>query len=169
MQSNQPTIGSQETNFDAFELTPFQSKHASREAGGPCNLTIVKTPKNGKRISISEEVLERIGANETVQLASYRDGIAIGRELPEVDSSPYVLKKSGKKGVVYCGPLVEELTVLFGLDFRGGRTSNSFEEVDYKDKGGLTIAFVPLRHLSSYAEVDSEQLEHHDSDMVEDE
>lgn len=154
MQNNQPSFDSQETGLDEFELTPFQSKHTSRKAGGPCNLTIVKTLKNGKRITISEEVLERIGATETVQLASYHGGIAIGRELPGVGSSPYALKKSGKKGVVYCGPLVEELTELFGLDFSGGRTSISFHEVEYLTKDGLPMAFVPLRQAGQEPEVE---------------
>lgn len=160
MENNQFNLKQQELNFDEFELTPFQSKHTSRESGGLCNLTIVNTQKNGKRIAFSGAMLEKIGVTENVRLAFYHNGIAVARDFPGVSALPYLLKKSGKKGVIYNSGLVEELTELFGLDFNG-KSSISFEEVRYQSKGDLTIAFVPLRQSSpTGGEIGSEQSEH---------
>lgn len=164
MQENQPIGNWKETDLDEFELTPFQSKHTSRDATGPCSVSIVNTQKNGKRITISEEVLNRIDGTETVSLASYREGIAIGQVLPGVSVPPFILRRSGKKGVVYCGGLVDELTELFQLDF-SGRTTISFEEVKYQEKDGIVVAFVPLRQFSSTeGRTELEPSEHYEPD-----
>ncbi|MGZ0051473.1 hypothetical protein [Brevibacillus gelatini] len=92
--NQQPAVG--QVEFSTLNFRAPKSKPSPKAAGGPCKLTIVNTVKNGKRLMISDEVLEAVGANTEVQIAINDEGIAIGNGLPD-DITAFTLRKSSKK------------------------------------------------------------------------
>lgn len=158
-ESNPQTATGQEMDYNTLNFRAPKSKPLTKATGIPCKLTIVNTVKNGKRLTIADDVLEAVGATAEVQIAINDEGIAIGNGLPG-DITAFALRKSGKKGVIYSTELVEELTDLFDLDF-SDRSSISFPEVSYLNISDQLAAFIVLKqqeHLNSF-ETEPENLD----------
>lgn len=85
-------------------------------------LSIINSPKNGKRMELKNVFLENIG---------YKEGDAIQFEYDDVEgyldigvfpifgkeNSGFTLTKSGTKSLLYSAGLVMEMTRIFGLDY----------------------------------------------------
>ncbi|THF72483.1 hypothetical protein [Cohnella fermenti] len=143
------------TKFSVQNLIPIQTKYESRDAAEPSTLTIVNTSKNGKRVVLSEELLETIGSPEKIQISLIENGIAICEQFSKAGTF-YRLRPTGKKRCVYSAALVDLLTDDLQLDFNG-RTSLSFREVEYiSEDVELPIAFVPITIGDNSASPDDE-------------
>lgn len=95
-----------------------------RSDAGVC--TVVNSKKNGKRVTFSKDVMERLGNPESIELSFTEDGVAIAEKIPENGVS-FGIRKSGHKGVIYSAGLVEEITEVFNLNFED-RVSITFTE-----------------------------------------
>lgn len=118
------------------EFSPVETSSSSRSDG--CTISIVNTSENGKRIKLSKMFMKILGAPETLQFKVSNDGtrIVMAEKIPGVKGH-YKVSKSN----VYCGPLVDELTKQFNLDF-SNRTSISFPEDQILDlTSGKAIIF----------------------------
>ncbi|MEK3719247.1 hypothetical protein [Paenibacillus sp. FSL H8-0034] len=124
-------------------LKAVGSKHQSKGTGGESVFSVINTPGNGKRTTISPNLISKIGSPAKVQVSVNDKGIAISSKLPDNDSS-FTLRKTSSKAVIYSKELVDELTALFDLDF-SGRSSISFYDVTYLTLDDAEVAFVPLR------------------------
>jgi hypothetical protein len=134
----------EEPCYGKQNFRPVQSKqHGTRASIEPCVITVVNTKSNGKRITLSGDLIEKIGYSTAIQIAVNDEGIAIGGELPDNDTY-FTLRKIGRKGVVYSTELVDEITELFELDFTE-RSSISFYDVTYLCMEDTEVAFVPLK------------------------
>lgn len=135
-------------------LVELQSRQVSRSQGGASLLSIVRTLANGNRVTMAPQIIVRTNANDSVQIAAYGEGIVVGPVLPGNHPS-FTLRISGKKYIVYCRSLVDELAQMFELDF-AGRTAVSFYDVSYWEEGEHTVAYVPLRKTEQIIEEPAE-------------
>lgn len=95
-------------------------------------------------MTISKSLAKKLALTDTLSvLPMSEDGVVLfAKELPFAATS--TVKLSGKeKKIVYSAPLVQMLTAEFGLDF-SDRTSMSFNEVDFDDLNGITVAAVRI-------------------------
>jgi hypothetical protein len=130
-----------ELEFDVSQLTPSACSLKERAAGKAGVMSIVHS-KNGMRVALSKELMQRLGHPKSVQIG-YLDGqIAISSHLGDAFTS-YPLCQSSTKGIIYRGELVKEMTDRFQLDFRE-RTSITFTDASYKKKGNSVIALIKV-------------------------
>lgn len=99
-------------------------------AGGAGVMSIVNSPKNGRRFLISKDVYIEMGKPSSVNIAFTNDSIVIGTKIP-VNRGSYPVGKLGNKAVIYATPLIKEATELFNIDFSDGRVCRTFYDVDY--------------------------------------
>jgi hypothetical protein len=98
----------------------------AKSANGVC--TVVNSEKNGKRVTLSKEIMELLNNPVSIEIGFTEDGIAVAKKLPE-NGVEFSLRKNGNKGVIYSSQLVEEITELFDLDFQD-RVSITFTEAE---------------------------------------
>ncbi|MTV49617.1 hypothetical protein GJ688_11575 [Heliobacillus mobilis] len=106
-------------------------------------LSVINTKKNGKRITLSSELMARLNDPETVQFAFREDQIAIAEKLPNNETS-FGLKRCGSRSIVYAAKLVEEVTQRFQIDFCE-RTTYTFQDVIFTEFDGYPVAVVSVR------------------------
>lgn len=122
--------------------THSQAKDTTRSISKAGALSIVNA-KTGSRLVFSNKLIERIGNPERVQI-SYNENdktIIVGQALGNKEN--YVLKISGKKSIIYCKALVEEITEALELDFNN-RTSLTFDTVEYLENDEGQIAIIEI-------------------------
>lgn len=129
---------------DLSDFSPSQSVSCSRRIGEAGVLTIVKSRRNGKRVVISDTVLQRLKDPEKVQISLKDTCIAIGEKLPGCINS-YAIRKSGNKGMLYSGALVQEIANKFRLDF-SSRTSITFGTVKFVKSNNYIVALIEVTH-----------------------
>ena len=129
-------------DFNIDEIVPVKTKVVNRMVGEPGVITLINSKKNGKRISFAGAVMDKLGNPDKLQIVFWQKGIVVGVGLPKADQF-FPVKKSGNKGIVYSGGLVQEITSQFNLDF-SERVSITFPKVAYKDMDGHPLAFFKL-------------------------
>lgn len=124
------------------DYRPSVSRQSSRTTSKKGAVTVVSTKGNGKRVAIDQEVINKIGSPERVQIALNDVAIAIGERVTP-DDNYFNLRKAVNKAVIYSSQLVAELTEAFELDFTK-TTSISFQDVSYQKVGSRDIAIVKM-------------------------
>lgn len=130
----------EETGLSDFY--PSSSNGASHRTTGAGVMSIIKSKKNGNRITLAREVNEEIGGPESVQVSFTPHEIAIAEELPNNDNY-FTIKKQNSKGVIYSASLVKEISERFGLDF-SDKVSITFHKVRYVQSGQKTVAIITV-------------------------
>ena len=97
------------------------------------SLTIINSAKNGKRLIISEDVVETLELKETVKIGFIGKQLLLGTTLPG-EKNEYELKRQGKKAIVYSAELISLITEHQGINF-ADRVSHTWyhpilEEID---------------------------------------
>ncbi|MCM3625509.1 hypothetical protein M4D70_25360 [Brevibacillus borstelensis] len=131
----------EETGLSDF--SPSSSNGASPRTSGAGVASVIKTPKNGNRMTKSKELMEKLGFPERVQISFTDREIAIAEELPNNDNY-FTVKKQKSKGVIYSASLVKEITERFGLDF-SDKVSITFHKVRYVQSGQKTVAIITVQ------------------------
>lgn len=124
--------------------TPSKSKSNSKVIGEAGVLSIVSA-ETGTRLAFSSDVLEKLG-NLTELQVSYDEEkkiIIVGEHLLD-NENIYPIRKSGKKGIIYSKPLVDEITEVMKLDF-SDRTSITFQEAEYLKDEYYSIAIIKVK------------------------
>lgn len=129
-------------DFDLSELSQFTTKVVSRAIGAPGVMTIINSNKNGKRITFANDVIEKLGSFNQMQIAFSKQGLVIGEKIPSTEQY-FPIKKSGAKWIIYSAGLVTEISDKFNLDF-SGRVSITFQKVSYKTIQGIKVAIISL-------------------------
>ncbi|MFL0167932.1 hypothetical protein [Candidatus Clostridium helianthi] len=130
-------------DFDLSELSQFTTRVVSRAIGDPGIMTIINSKKNGKRITFANDVIEKLGDFNQLQIAFSKQGIVIGENIPNVGQH-FPLKKSGAKWIIYSAGLVTEISEKFGLDF-SERVSITFQKVEYKQIQESKLAIISIQ------------------------
>jgi len=121
---------------DSKKVVPFElamsrgSTRASKQKGV---FSIVNALKRGKRISISNEVHDMIGAPASIQVAFRGNSLILSKQLSpnKKESGYFLLKPQGKSQMCYCTELVREISKRYSLDF-SDRVSITFYDVEYE-------------------------------------
>lgn len=142
-ENEQIELSQDEQGVDLSEFTPSVCEQLGRAFGEAGVLSIVNSKKNGKRVSLSRELMEQLANTETVQIGFTDQLIAISEYLGDQYTS-YMLRKSGSKSIIYSSELVKQITEKYHLNFTN-RTSFTFTEASYKSQGDKKIAFVNIR------------------------
>lgn len=132
----------EEVTFDPADLVAAVSKVVNRipDAGV---MSVINSVKNGKRVSISREIMNKIGQLDSVQMGFMKNGIVIGQYLSDTNTS-YQLRTQGAKKLIYSKGLVEQITDYFGIDF-SNRTSITFHEATYQKLDGNIVAVIGVK------------------------
>lgn len=132
----------EEVTFDPADLVAAVSNVVNRipEAGV---MSVINSVKNGKRVSISREIMNKIGQLDSVQMGFMKNGIVIGQYLSDTNTS-YQLRTKGAKKLIYSKGLVEQITEYFSLDF-SNRTSITFHEATYQKLDGNIVAVINVK------------------------
>lgn len=130
----------EEAEFAISDLIPSVSTVVTRIAD-PGILSVINS-KNGKRVSFSSEIYERLKQPTTLQVAYLESQMVIGQHLGDEHPS-YYLKKQGAKRVIYNKELVDQITKYCSLDFTN-RTSITFPSATYQKMNGNIVAVIGM-------------------------
>jgi hypothetical protein len=133
----------EEEEVDLSSFCPSSSSGTNARTGEAGALSIVNSEKNGKRITLSREVTEKLNDPETVQFSFSERQILIAEELPN-HNNRFTVKKHGARGVIYSSSLVQEITERFKLDF-SNRVSITLHEVKYAKSNGKRVAIITVK------------------------
>ena len=126
-------------DLDSFK--PSESKtinKCSAEAGA---MSVINS-KTGKRIIVSNEIMEKLNKPERVVMSFSEDKIAIGEQLP--NNYNYInIKVLKSKGVIYSAGIVKEITDIYKLDF-SNKTSITFFHVEYVKYEDNVVAIITV-------------------------
>ena len=134
-----------DTPAKTFDPSSFVSSSSHGKAGrtGEAGVfSIVKSNKNGNRITMSPKCWGKLNKAKQLQFAFNDNQIAIAEELPDNEHYFHV-RTYGAKGVIYSKDLVEEITELFALDF-SDKVSITLYEVEYVKNGDHTVAIITV-------------------------
>jgi len=129
--------------FDFNILRPAESKCSSRKSSKAGVISIINSENNGKRISLSKELMQRLNCPKTVQFSFFDDGIAIAEDLPDNEFS-FTIKEWKEKYLIYSTQLVNEITEAFDLNFNG-ITSQTFHKVQYSTFEETPVALISIK------------------------
>ena len=134
-------------NLNNLKLKAAQTtlKAPVTTGSGAYSVGIVNSRNNGKRVSLSKALCEKLGLTEKAAFMPIADEkvLLIGKTLSFC--TPLVGKLSGEgKKLCYNSGIVASLTAEFGLDF-SSCTSMSFSKVEFEtDENGEIIAVVTI-------------------------
>lgn len=100
------------------KYTPSKAIQKTKKTNGETGfLTVVNSRRNGKRIEIRKEIVEKLGILDEVAVAYNDESAIIFVPTTEEKVKTFMVKQSGGKSIVYSTQLVEEITKFFELDF----------------------------------------------------
>ena len=138
-----------------FDIQELLQEAAATEIPKICNggtrrysFNIINSDTNGKRLSLSKMLIERLGLEDEFQLLPIpSSGVAlIGKHLPSSQASTVRLSNR-ERGTCYSANLVKILTQLFSLDF-SAHVSRTFTDITFDEIEGVPVAIITLAKVS---------------------
>lgn len=128
-------------SIDLDSFKPSESKSIKKGIAEAGVMSIINS-KTGKRIIVSNEIMEKLNKPERIVMSFSEDKIAIGEQLPNNDN--YInIKVLKSKGVIYSAGIVKEITDLYKLDF-SNKTSITFFDVEYVKYEDNVVAIITV-------------------------
>ena len=128
-------------SIDLDSFKPSESKSINKGIAEAGVMSIINS-KTGKRIIVSNEIMEKLNKPERIVMSFSGDKIAIGEQLPNNDN--YInIKVLKSKGVIYSAGIVKEITDLYKLDF-SNKTSITFLDVEYVKYEDNVVAIITV-------------------------
>ena len=128
-------------SIDLDSFKPSESKSIKKGIAEAGVMSIINS-KTGKRIIVSNEIMEKLNKPERVVMSFSEDKIAIGEQLP--NNYNYInIKVLKSKGVIYSAGIVMEITDLYKLDF-SNKTSITFLDVEYVKYEENVVAIITV-------------------------
>jgi hypothetical protein len=129
----------EKNGVDISQMRESKAVHTRRASSVSGPMSLINSANSGKRASIQDTVIEKIGDPERVKVILLPKLLILTEALG--DEEGFVLKKSGRKRVIYSTSLVLELTEAFELDY-SNRVSITFTKVEYSDYEGRPVAVI---------------------------
>lgn len=139
-----------EITFDISSFLDVESECRSRKNSESGVISIVNTPDNGKRISLSKELMNKLEISNSAQIRMSDDCLLIAKQIKGSKKS-FVVRKNGNKGAIYAADLIQEISKKFKLDY-STRTTITFPKVEYHSYDNGLIALIKI--------VDKDETEH---------
>lgn len=136
-QTKQETLSSF-MGLSAFKS--FQNIPNTRGGNGVPSVGIVYTPRNGKRLSISNALFDLLGQPKQLAIAFTDTQLALGSELP-MNAQKYPFSPDKYTHIIYRSAVVHQIIKQFGLDF-SDVTSKSYTDVcmdSFTNELGFTV------------------------------
>ena len=128
-------------SIDLDSFKPSESKSINKGIAEAGVMSIINS-KTGKRIIVSNEIMEKLNKPERIVMSFSEDKIAIGEQLPNNDN--YInIKVLKSKGVIYSAGIVKEITDIYELDF-SNKTSITFLDVEYVKYEENVVAIITV-------------------------
>ncbi len=136
-------------NFVPMKAT--QKKLLSTEKG---LISIINSKRNGKRLQCSSELTNKLDLEDSVFIVSDGQSIVMSKYPLIENSSSYNLKDgdSGKK-ILYCAPLVVEISDILGLNF-DDCVSRTLSDVEYGVDNEKGISYAVIKSEKMEGEID---------------
>lgn len=136
-------------NFVPMKAT--QKKPLSTEKG---LISIINSKRNGKRLQCSSELTNKLDLEDSVFIVSDGQSIVMSKYPLIENSSSYNLKDgdSGKK-ILYCAPLVVEISDILGLNF-DDCVSRTLSDVEYGEDNEKGISYAVIKSETMEGEID---------------
>lgn len=103
--------------FNNFKPVDSVQKASKKYSDGTGIITVVNSSKNGKRIVLGKDVVEKLSLTDSVYISKMDESIAISKNNIANASAQFRLRESGRRKIIYCGSLVDEITEHMHLDF----------------------------------------------------
>lgn len=135
-------------NFVPMKAT--QKKLLSTEKG---LISIINSKRNGKRLQCSSELTNKLDLEDSVFIVSDGQSIVMSKYPLIENSSSYNLKDgdSGKK-ILYCAPLVVEISDILGLNF-DDCVSRTLSDVEYGEDIEQGISYAVIKSETMEGEI----------------
>lgn len=131
-------------NLNEIMENAKEIKASARGGGNNSKLSLsIVNSNNGKRIMFSKGLLEELNNPTKIEfMISSEDGaLIVGENLRATNS--YNFSKGNEK-IVYCGGIINSLTDIFNLDYKG-RTSLSFSEIEIDSYMDSPVAIIAMK------------------------
>lgn len=127
-----------------------QKKPLSTEKG---LISIINSKRNGKRLLYSSELTNKLDLEDSVFIVSDGQSIVMSKYPLIENSSSYNLKDgdSGKK-ILYCAPLVVEISDILGLNF-DDCVSRTLSDVEYGEDNEKGISYAVIKSETMEGEI----------------
>lgn len=134
-----------------------RSNIATFSAASGFSFSIVNAEGNGKRISISKAIADKLGLEDSAMLIPLVESgvVIVGKTLPFPNASELTLKGKEKK-IAYSAGAVKLLTKLFSLDF-STKTSRSFSDITFDVINDIDVAIINLTSIDG--DIDEETVQ----------
>ena len=132
---------------------------AIAKSGGKFSLGLVNSKNNGKRLTISKAIADKLDLIDKVYAMPAEDDRKLVLSKTKVFPHSVELKITDEgKRTSYCAPFVELLTDRFALDF-SKHVSRTFYDVDFDTYENTLVAIVsfPEETAEATSEVSSEE------------
>lgn len=129
--------------IDLSEFTPVKSKSKAKESTEAGIMSIINSKKNGKRITLSKHLIQKLKVDKAINIALSSNAIVIASADAEIGNE-FPFKVSGNKVIIYSADLVNEITMHYGLDF-SDCVSKTFYEVTYNKTSTHTVARISVK------------------------
>ena len=132
-----------DTNFDlsAFSATSSEAHSAPERSSG--GFTIVRSDKNGCRLSLTKKNWALLGNPTTLQFFKNETQLIIGKTI-DANEINHSIKEQKGRPIIYNRALVDELIEHFNLDFSANRTSRSFDNIKCVNANGNKLLLITI-------------------------
>lgn len=151
-------------------MSQIEGKNASkissivRTRPGRYSMGIVHSERNGKRVSFSAALVEKLDLKDSVYITAYpSEGLLIlGASAYSTDSAEFSLRNSTGSGkLCYNATLVKYLINAYHLEY-GDHVSRSFDDFVFNEDDTTPMAILKLGTSLSEVPAETEDVEEHD-------
>ncbi len=122
------------------DVTPLGNGSVSKTRSGKGYATVIKTEKNGNRVTFSGEVIEKLKVSDNIHIG-VTDGKLVLSGIVHNKLMSYKVKKQGSKSIVYSRSLVDAIVEKLNLDFND-KVSMTFTHIEYSEIDDTKIALI---------------------------
>lgn len=126
--------------LDINKVKEIKITHNTRGASTKGVLTVVNSQKNGKRVTLSKEIFEKLNEPTSVLVGIYDTKLFITKvDLKSAITGSVCI--IGKSRNIYSSDLVFKVTELFNLDF-SERVSLTLSTIEWEELNGQPVAII---------------------------
>ena len=138
--------------FEAAKKTDIPQVTGS--GSGKYSISVVNSDGNGKRITLSKTLVEKLGLTDSISLLPLKESgvLMVAKQLPFERASNIALNSKDKR-TAYHAEAVQLIAATFSLDY-SSKTSYSFNDIEFITEDGMEIAavYMPISKTESKAE-----------------
>lgn len=130
--------------FEAAKVA--EVRQVSATGSSKYSVSVVNSDGNGKRVALSKALFEKLQLEGSVCMLPLAEEnvLLLAKEMPFPSTSKIELTSKKDPRIIYNADVVALLVKTFGLDYSNGRTSLSFNQIEFEEHEGVTFAAVTM-------------------------